>query len=72
LKDYPEVKSFMDVGCEDCSVLEPILDGIGCYVGIDIVHEVVERNKILFPQQEFLSLDARFDPLPKSDIIFIM
>lgn len=38
---------------------------------IDIVHEVVERNKILFSQKEFLSLDARFDPLPKSDIIFI-
>lgn len=30
LKDYPEVKSFMDVGCGNCSVLEPILDGIDC------------------------------------------
>jgi hypothetical protein len=53
----------MDVGCRDCNVLEPILDVIDCYVGIDIVDEVVERDNILFSQKEFLSLDARFDSL---------
>jgi hypothetical protein len=68
LKDYLEVQSFTDLGCGDCNVLEPILGVIDCYVGIDIVDEVVVRNKILFPQKQFLSLDAIFDPLPNLDI----
>lgn len=58
IKKY-EIKSILDIGCGDLNWIKNILSQFPDikYTGIDIVDELIERNKKEFSLYEFYSLD---------------
>jgi glycosyltransferase involved in cell wall biosynthesis len=65
------VKSVIDIGCNDLNWIKEILKQTNIkYIGADIVEDVIIRNSIEFPQYSFYKLDITRDELPaKSDLI---
>jgi len=58
VKNY-EIKSILDMGCGDLNWMKHVLyqlPGIK-YTGVDIVDDLIEKNKINFPDYEFYALD---------------
>ena len=65
-----KIKSFLDIPCGDFNWLQHVdMTGID-YIGADIVDELIEKNKIEFPEFDFEVLDIIQSTLPKVDIIF--
>ena len=58
-----------DLGCGDFNVGRYLVNHCQKYIAVDIVDNLIERNKSLFkyPNLEFNCLDIVEDPLPKSD-----
>ena len=58
-----------DLGCGDFNVGRHLIEYFQTYIAVDIVDNLIERNKSLFkyPNLEFNCLDIVEDPLPKSD-----
>jgi SAM-dependent methyltransferase len=65
-----DTRSLLDVGCGDFTWMKEVQFPFR-YVGIDIVHEVVERNNALYrsERRSFQVMDATRDPLPTADTI---
>lgn len=69
----PRLRIF-DVGCGDVNWIQFLrLREGSSYVGLDIVPELVERNRNLIsdPGFSFLQGDARYDTLPEADVVVI-
>lgn len=73
LKSKDEQLVVVDLGCGDFNVGKNLVEHSKRYIGVDIVKELVERNKLLFnvDKLEFLNLDILKDELPSGDCIFI-
>ena len=65
------VKVILDAPCGDFNWMRFVdPDGIR-YIGIDIVKEIIDRNKVMYadPRRRFLHLDLLKDPLPCADLV---
>lgn len=65
------VKVFIDGGCGDFNWMRAVeLTGIR-YIGLDIVGELIERNRLLYtaPNREFAAADITTDSLPTADLM---
>jgi len=67
LADF-EIRSLLDVPCGDFEWLSRVDLGVP-YVGADIVPELVERNRVRYPERRFVPLDLTCDPLADADLI---
>jgi len=66
-----EIKSVLDCGCADHHWLSK-LDWTGIeYTGIDIVPELIKKNKKNFPEKTFINANIVEYDLQKVDLIFI-
>jgi SAM-dependent methyltransferase len=65
------IRSFLDCGCADHHWLSKFdWDGID-YTGIDIVPELIEKNRKNFPDKKFMVGNLTKFSIPKSDMVFI-
>ena len=73
LKSHDHKMTICDIGCGDFNIGQHIFKYSKKYFAIDIVEELIERNKIKFKTKnlEFLCLDIANDLLPKADVIII-
>ena len=60
--------TLLDIPCGDCHWMAQV-DLTG-YIGADIVPDLVERNRLLYPAREFMVLDLTRDRLPRVDLVF--
>lgn len=67
-----DIQIFLDAGCGDLNWIKRVPLPIDCYIGVDIVDELIEKNKEKYPYDwiEFYSLDITKDSLPYADMIF--
>jgi len=68
-----EIRSVVDLGCGDFRVAERFITADIAYTGVDIVPELIARNRRLFGTENvrFDSLDILEDPLPAADLCLI-
>ncbi|MFD2607659.1 class I SAM-dependent methyltransferase [Euzebyella marina] len=61
--------SVCDLGCGDFNVGKELLPFCSHYIGVDIVHELIDHNKSQFPRSnlEFRCLDIAQEILPSAD-----
>ena len=73
LKSHDHKMTICDIGCGDFNIGQHIFKYSKKYFAIDIVEELIERNKMKFKTKnlEFLCLDIANDVLPKADVIII-
>nr|WP_299072939.1 class I SAM-dependent methyltransferase [uncultured Allomuricauda sp.] len=73
LKDYEDGLIVCDLGCGDFNVGKNLVPYSKRYMGIDIVDDLIERNKKLFVSEklEFHCLNIVTDNLPKGDCILV-
>lgn len=73
LKDYENGLIVCDLGCGDFNVGKNLVPYSKRYIGIDIVDDLIERNKKLFVSEklEFHCLNIVTDNLPKGDCILV-
>lgn len=63
------IKTLLDAPCGDCNWISTVdLTGIS-YIGADIVPEIIETNKIKYPEKKFIVADIVTDKLPAADIV---
>jgi len=69
--DTYDIKSVVDVGCGDWVLANEIDWGNRIYLGVDVVPELIERNKQLYSSENirFLHVDAAIEHLPKGDLL---
>jgi len=69
LKSLDEPLSVCDLGCGDFNIGKHLVKYTNKYIGIDIVENLIERNKNLFNVEglEFRCLDIAKDELPPAD-----
>lgn len=65
------VNSFFDAPCGDMNWMQQIAGSIKNYIGGDIVEEIININKVKFPNLKFLKIDITKDALPDVDMIFV-
>jgi len=67
------IQTVVDVGCGDFRVGKAIVAAGTRYVGVDIVPELIERNRRLFGDEttQFVCLDAVVAPLPDGDLCIL-
>jgi hypothetical protein len=65
------VRSLLDAPCGDCHWIEPARLGLERYIGVDIVPELIDRNRqrLAGPGVELAVADLTRDPLPHADLI---
>ena len=65
------VRSLLDAGCGDFHWMQAADLGLGSYVGVDVVEDVVRACAARYtrPGYEFACLDLTRDPLPRVDLI---
>lgn len=63
------VKTLLDAGCGDFNWMKEVDLQDVHYHGCDVVPELVDRNRKMFPQYSFFASDITVDPLPKVDMI---
>ncbi|WP_092574012.1 class I SAM-dependent methyltransferase [Hyunsoonleella jejuensis] len=73
LKSLDEPLSVCDLGCGDFNIGQYLVKYTKKYIGVDIVDNLIERNKKLFNADnlEFDCLDIAKDELPKADCIIL-
>lgn len=73
LKDFEDGLIVCDLGCGDFNVGENLVPYSKKYIGIDIVDDLIERNKKLFINEklEFQCLNIVIDNLPMGDCILV-
>ncbi|WP_087972291.1 class I SAM-dependent methyltransferase [Oceanobacillus rekensis] len=66
-----KVKKIIDAPCGDFNWMKEIYKDIEMYIGIDIVNEIIQRNKkeYLADNLQFIHSDIIKDQLPESDLI---
>ncbi len=73
LKSFSNPLTVCDWGCGDFNIGKHLYQYTKKYVGVDIVENLIERNKTLFPEThlEFLCLDIAKDDLPPADCVIL-
>ncbi|WP_407556079.1 class I SAM-dependent methyltransferase [Winogradskyella sp. 4-2091] len=73
LKAHNNALTVCDLGCGDFNIGNQLTQYTKKYIGIDIVDNLIERNKKLFKADhlEFHCLDIVEDELPKADCIIL-
>ena len=66
------IRSVTDVPCGDFNWMSTYLEAHPevDYTGFDIVHDLVEHNRIMFPGRRFVQLDIVDSVPPPTDLIF--
>lgn len=65
------ISSMLDLPCGDHSWMSLVeFPGDFQYIGADIVDFMIEANRDLYPDREFLVMDLCADPLPPVDLLF--
>lgn len=66
------IRSFLDAPCGDYFWMSRVDLGVESYVGVDVVPEVIHRNRDRFagPGRDFRVLDIIQDQIPPVDLIF--
>ena len=65
-----QIKTLLDAPCGDCNWINKVdLIGIN-YIGADIVPEIIEANKINYPDKNFINANIITDDLPAADLVF--
>jgi hypothetical protein len=60
----------LDAPCGEFGWIAEVADGVGHYVGVDVVDEIVARNqRHASPRRRFLRADITADPLPCADVV---
>ncbi|WP_396633225.1 class I SAM-dependent methyltransferase [Maribacter sp. R86514] len=69
LSSFEKPISVCDLGCGDFNVGKELVDHAKNFIAVDIVPELIERNKEKYkaPNLEFLCLDVAKDTLPNTD-----
>ncbi|WP_369992427.1 class I SAM-dependent methyltransferase [Winogradskyella sp.] len=73
LNSQNELLNICDLGCGDFNVGKHLVEHTKNYIAIDIVEELIERNKLLFKADnlEFRCLDICKDELPQGDCVIL-
>ena len=73
LKSLKKPVDIVDLGCGDFNVGNELISHSKKYIGIDIVPELIERNKEKYKgaSLSFLCLDIAKDKLPKGDVAIV-
>ncbi|GAA4240328.1 class I SAM-dependent methyltransferase [Winogradskyella damuponensis] len=73
LKSHNNSLSVCDLGCGDFNTGKQLINYTKKYIGIDIVENLIERNKTLFKAEnlEFHCLNIVEDELPKTDCVIL-
>lgn len=71
LQSFKTKISLCDLGCGDFNVGSNLVEYSRFYIGVDIVSDLIERNKKLYPAFEFKCLDISEDNLPDADCAII-
>ncbi|XCF06917.1 class I SAM-dependent methyltransferase [Tamlana crocina] len=73
LKSFSNPLTVCDLGCGDFNIGKHLYQHTKKYTGVDIVENLIERNKTLFPEShlEFLCLDIAKGDLPPADFIML-
>jgi hypothetical protein len=65
-----EINSILDAPCGDFYLMKKIDLSDVKYIGIDLVDEQIERNKLLYPSFDFRAMNMVTDELPLCDLVF--
>ena len=68
LEEY-KIKSILDLPCGDFNWMKEIDLSNYDYIGADIVPELIDFNKLRFPEVNFMVMNLLEDDLPKVDLI---
>lgn len=73
LQKHKNELTVCDLGCGDFNIGRQLLPYTSYYYGIDIVDQLIERNKKQFDFENlvFFCLDISKDQLPKADVVII-
>ena len=73
LKSHNNSLTVCDLGCGDFNIGKQLINYTKKYIGIDIVENLIERNKTLFKTEnlEFHCLNIVEDELPKTDCVIL-
>lgn len=71
LQEEKMLESANDIGCGDFNIGHQISPMFDVYRGFDIVQNVIDQNRKLYPHLEFHVLDATSNKPPKAQVIFI-
>ena len=73
LKSHKSKLKVCDLGCGDFNIGHQLVPYTSKYIAIDIVEQLIERNKTLFKADnlEFNCLDIAKDKLPEADCIIL-
>ncbi|WP_458629301.1 class I SAM-dependent methyltransferase [Winogradskyella sp. PC D3.3] len=73
LKSHNNSLTVCDLGCGDFNIGKQLINYTKRYIGIDIVENLIERNKTLFKAEnlEFHCLNIVEDELPKADCVIL-
>jgi hypothetical protein len=65
------IRSLLDAPCGDFHWMRYVVGTLDCYVGVDIVRDLVDRNTRLFGSERihFACSDIVVDPLPSADAV---
>ena len=66
-----EANSLLDAPCGDFHWMQQIELGVERYISVDVVGELIERNRELYsaPERQFERMDIIMDSLPRADLI---
>tara|TARA_B100001094_G_C18088243_1_gene748950 strand:+ start:598 stop:1254 length:657 start_codon:yes stop_codon:yes gene_type:complete len=71
LQSFKTKISLCDLGCGDFNIGSSLVEYSRFYIGVDIVSDLIERNKKMYPAFEFKCLDISEDNLPDADCAII-
>ena len=73
LSTFTPKLSVCDLGCGDFNVGKQLVDASEQFIGIDVVADLIHRNKALFkhPKVQFMNLDMIADDLPVADCVLV-
>lgn len=73
LKSFKKPLIVLDLGCGDFNIGEHLITYTEKYIGVDIVENLIERNKTLFKADnlEFHCLDFSEEELPSADCVIL-
>lgn len=65
-----QIKSVLDIGCGDGQIIKLLnIEHDMSYIGVDVVKNLIQKNRINFPRFEFLHLNVVEDELPVVDLV---
>lgn len=73
LKGFEAPITVCDLGCGDFNVGHQLVNFTKAYIAVDIVHDLIERNKLLYKDENltFKTLDICKDTLPHADCAIV-